>query len=190
MDLKKLIVCTMLCSCFPALSTAQSLFHSAKYQDLVSDRTAIGIGDSLTVLIVENSKAESETDQRNDRKSNVSIDASLDDNAHSAALGFGNNYENGGQVTRSGNLLGRVSVTVTGVLPSGNFRIEGKQSIRINREEQVITIHGFVRPKDILPDNFIYSYRISDARISYDGQGPLGREKPQGIIMRVINWFF
>lgn len=174
----------------PVAAQGQSLYEESTYTDLAADHRAQQVGDSLTILIVESAQAESATDQRTDKSTGFGASASVNDEDHSAEFSVNGEYENGGEVVRTGNLVGRVTVTVQEVSPSGRMHVHGRQSIRINNEEQLIVIEGDVRPEDVRSDNMVFSSRIANADITYDGDGPLGREKRPGVILRVINWMF
>src|SRR5690606_1674482 len=58
-----------------------------------------------------------------------------------------------GSTTRGGSLNARMTAQVVDVLPNGNLLIEGRQTIIVNEEEQIIVVSGIVRPQDIAPDH-------------------------------------
>ena len=60
-------------------------------------------------------------------------------------------------------------------LPNGNLLVKGRREIRIDDELKVIEFSGVVRAWDIQPDNTIESELVADARVSYQGSGPLTR---------------
>jgi flagellar L-ring protein precursor FlgH len=62
--------------------------------------------------------------------------------------------------------------------------------ITINGEEQTIKISGIIRTSDIQPDNSVYSYNISDANISFKGNGIVSRVQEPGWITKVFHWLF
>ncbi len=71
------------------------------------------------------------------------------------------------------------------------MRIEGKQKIMINGEEQEIIISGLVRNRDVAPDNTILSTFVADAEIAFMGTGIVAdKNSPPGIITRLFNWLF
>jgi flagellar L-ring protein precursor FlgH len=57
------------------------------------------------------------------------------------------------------------------VLPGGQLRIAGVQSLTVNEELQTVRLEGLVRPVDISDGNVVQSTRIADARITYLGEG-------------------
>lgn len=93
-----------------------------------------------------------------------------------------------GTTTRKGNLTASISAVITEVLPSGNFRVEGKRVVTINNEDQILVIKGIVRPVDINFDNTISSKLIADAEITYVGKGIIADEQSVGWATRVLGW--
>ena len=84
---------------------------------------------------------------------------------------MGGDFDGGGRTQRTSRLLTTVSVTVREVLPGGQLRIAGAQSLTVNEELQTVTLEGLVRPADISDGNVVLSTRIADARITYLGEG-------------------
>jgi flagellar L-ring protein precursor FlgH len=68
--------------------------------------------------------------------------------------------------------------------------ISGSRLITINGEDQLITISGVIRPSDVRPDNNVYSYNISDAKIVFDGSGMIDRAQKPGWLTRLFHWLF
>jgi len=102
----------------------------------------------------------------------------------------GDNFRGGGSTTRGGSLNARMTAQVVDVLPNGVLRIEGRQTIIVNGEEQVIVVSGLVRPQDIKPDNTVLSTFVADATITYQGTGPIGDKQQPGLLTRLLNWLF
>ena len=73
---------------------------------------------------------------------------------------------------------------------NGNLVIDGSKVVEINEEKEIIKITGIVRPEDIGTNNTIYSYKISDANITYSGKGVADRGRRPGIFARIFNVLF
>ena len=75
------------------------------------------------------------------------------------------------------------------VIPSenGNFLIEGKRSVTVNNEEQLMVLTGTIRPSDVNYNNTINSSLIADASITYSGEGVIADEQRAGWMMRVLS---
>ena len=167
---------------------ADSLYSKATYTGLIGDKKAFRVGDSLTILVVENSTASTTTGLSTSEDFDVSAFAG--DNAKESKLGVngGVQYDNGGKVARTGKLLARVTVTVHEVLSTGELRVQGKQEIIINEERQFISVEGNIRPDDIDNNNVAISTRLANSKIIYDGDGVVGG-KP-GVITQFFKWLF
>lgn len=169
---------------------AQSLYKPTTYQGLVTDNRARKIGDTITVMVVEAASASSSTDSQTDGSSKFSAGISSLKRNHSGSLSLNRGYTNGGQITRSGKLLARVTVTIKNITASGDYQVEGKQVISINKERQTISITGIVNRNTIKADNTVMSNYLADMRVVYDGKGPLGKDKKPGLLIRFFRIFF
>jgi flagellar L-ring protein precursor FlgH len=159
------------------------------YHGLAEDRRAHRIGDTLTVLVVETSRASAaaNTDSSND----VSLSGGLRTNSHnrSGALTLSGSDSGTGQTTRTGQVQAQLAVRVVGVDPvADTLQIHGEQSVVVNGETQHIAINGAVRPEDISSANTILSNRISEANIEFTGRGDVSAPQRRSIIYRVTKW--
>lgn len=169
---------------------AKSLYHPNSYEGLVTDNRAHKVGDTITVLVMEEASALSATDSSNDGSTSFSADVSSTKRDHSGKLSLKRNYENGGEITRTGKLLARVTVTVTGVTSSGDYRVEGAQIITINKEKQTISVTGVVNKNSIRDNNTVMSTYLADMNLVYDGKGPLGKDRKPGLLVRILRMLF
>lgn len=171
-----------------SIATADSLYDESSYRPLVSDKRAHLPGDSLTVLIYENSSATTTADTALQRKSDVGLQANIDQNNHNLGVTSNNDFDGGGTVQRSGQLLATITARVTQVAPNGDLLIAGEQEVEVNSDQQRIHVEGRVRPLDISENNTVMSYRIADAKISYVGAGDLANHQRPGILSRFFSW--
>ena len=178
---------------------------------LWDDRGALGamftnakarrVGDIVTIRIVESSSATNKATTKTDRS--TSLSAGLDsffggEKRYSGDSPFfnpfgkisgniGSDFEGGGATQRSGDLTAYLTASVVDVLPNGNLIIEGNREVRVNHENQLITLTGMVRPRDISSDNVIQSTYVADARISYSGTGVVNDRQKPGWLVRVLD---
>ncbi|MBL4733715.1 MAG: flagellar basal body L-ring protein FlgH [Rhizobiaceae bacterium] len=161
-------------------------FWNAKDGVYFRDSRAYEVGDILTVRIVMNERAKFKN--RSDRDTSVSggvkADTDFSLGTHIAkkltadATGtLDTKLERGGTVNRSEVLKLSVAAVVIEAAPNGNLYVHGTQEIRVNHEMRVLTVQGFVRSKDILPDNTIAYDKIAEARISYGGNNTRNQKK-------------
>ncbi|MBI5063029.1 MAG: flagellar basal body L-ring protein FlgH [Desulfatitalea sp.] len=159
------------------------------------------VGDILTIKIVENSSATNKASTNTDRSSSMSAGMeaffNLEKNypadqpffnPFSAVRGsIDSQFEGAGATQRSGALSAYMTAQVVEVLPNGNLIIEGNREVRVNAENQMITLTGMVRPRDITSDNVIQSTYIADARIAYSGTGVLNDRQRPGWFTRIMD---
>jgi flagellar L-ring protein precursor FlgH len=172
---------------------------------LFVDTKAKNVGDIITVVINETatstqsattdtSKA-AETDMSWESflglPSNLGIQNFLGSGAQfdprvKAALSRSN--KGAGNTSRKGDLTATVTAVVTHVYPNGNFAIEGKRSVTVNHEEQIMVLRGVIRPVDVDFDNSISSRLIANASISYSGEGVVADEQRVGWVSRALSY--
>ena len=168
---------------------------NAKPRSIFTDRRAIEIGDIVTILLMEYSQGSNES------STNTGVEQLFEGSSAGTGLadvipsfglkaGFSNDSKGGGGTSRQGSLKGKLSARIVEILPNNNVRIEGQRKVIINGEEQVTILTGIVRRDDIEADNSIYSYLVSDAAISYRGNGSVESASKPGILTRAINWLF
>jgi len=170
-------------------ATAANLYAGGGWPAMASDRIALQAGDSLTVLVYENSSASNSA--RNNSGRNSRIDGSIRAGSHldeTAGLGLSGNFANNAQTDRSGRMVAQLSVVVDEVLPGGDLHVSGGQVLRINGERTDIRVRGRVRRADIMANNTILSTRLADAEIAYDGHGFVSRGSRPGLASRIFNF--
>jgi flagellar L-ring protein FlgH len=162
---------------------------------MFADRIARGVGDIVTIQIVENTTASAVAGTNTKSEYGASLSAS-----GTGALDFipllsgdgaaKSEHKGDGRTTRQGRLYGTVTARVVEVLPNGYLRLEGQKSVVINGERQLTILSGVVRTDDITPDNTVRSDLIADAEITFKGKGALANSERPGIIARVFDWLF
>ena len=161
-------------------------------RSLVSNSKACRVGDIVTILIVEESSANATAKTDANNKSEVSGGPGLGflDVLTSWGLNTENKYTGDGRTQRTGNLQAEITVRIVEVLHNGDYQLAGQRMVDINGERQLIEISGSCRARDIRPDNTIYSTYIADARIAYNGTGPVNASSEPGVITKLVNWLF
>ena len=163
---------------------------------LFSDHRACGVGDIITIEIVEIASASNEasTDIKKDQSGSLSLSQGTGFLDFIPVGGFTNSMKNDysgeGKTSRKGNLKAKITARITQVLPNGNLLIEGSRIVDVNGEKQTTILTGIIRPQDITPKNTIYSYNIADAQISYKGRGTIDTAQRPGLLARLLNWIF
>ena len=162
------------------------------------------IGDIVTVMVEESSKATNEASTDTQRVSEFSAQVEkflglqegypkedIDFNPFGKIkAGLDSTFKGKGATKRSGKLDAKITARVVEVLPGGNLRIRGFRQVMINNEAQLITLTGIIRPRDISVDNVVRSSRIADARITYNGIGVVNDRQRPGWLARLFDVIF
>jgi flagellar L-ring protein precursor FlgH len=158
------------------------------YHGLAEDRRAWRIGDTLTVVVVETSRASAaaNTDSSNDVRLAGSVRGTHDN--HTGSIGLSGSDTGAGQTTRSGALQAQLAVRVVSIDQVGALIVHGEQAVVVNGETQHIALDGAVRPEDISSGNTILSNRISEARIEFTGRGDVSAPQRRSILYRITKW--
>jgi flagellar L-ring protein precursor FlgH len=170
---------------------AQSLYDESRFQPLTADRRALGVGDTLTVLVFENASASQSADTVTEKNGGVNLAAGVSgatNRNYGVRVSTGDEFTGKGRIQRSGRLAASITVTVTEVLANGDLRVGGKQQIVVNGETQLLQLAGRVRPVDINDGNTVASTRLADAEITYVGDGILAEKQRQGVLTRFLSW--
>jgi len=167
------------------LSTARNDFLSVS---LYADHRARHVGDIVTIIVIESSKATKSAATQTSKKSESSGSLSdlfgLGGLPMSMGANAGSGYSGTGSTSRSGSMEAKISAIVMQVLPNGNLVLEGTRQVTVNDDVQTITVTGIVRPKDVGANNSVLSIYLADAQIKYVGDGPTA-QRP-GIITRIL----
>jgi flagellar L-ring protein precursor FlgH len=137
---------------------------------LYQDPKASRIGDLLTVLIMEDSKASQASTTERGKQAGVDFTSSgaLDKLPQLSANGQ-TSYKGDLKTNRTTAVKATVTATVTSIYPNGNLLIEGQKNATVNGEILEVSVKGVVRPMDIQSGNVINSDYIADSHIVYKG---------------------
>jgi flagellar L-ring protein precursor FlgH len=172
-----------------------SLFNGALVQDLYNDSKPHGIGDIVTVMLDENTKAAKSADADLSKSNNSTLDpimmggqpVNIGSYDLSYELNNDNNFEGNASANQSNSISGSITVEVTDVLANGNLVIRGEKWLTLNTGDEYIRLSGTIRPDDISYENTIDSTRISNARIRYAGTGTNQDMQEPGFLARFFN---
>lgn len=183
-------------------SAGNASLWNGSTRSLVGDQRAQNRGDILTVVIEIDDRAEMSNSSGRSRSGEEELgisglfgipqrlDESLPEGASSDEL-IGTNssstFKGSGNISRRDKLTLRVAATVIESLPNGVLHIQGSQEVRVNAEMRVLTVSGFVRPRDIDRNNEIDYDRIAGARISYGGEGLISSAQRPRIGQQVVD---
>jgi len=162
-----------------------------------SNHKAYKEGDTVMVLIVESAQASQSASTKTQKDGSVSGGLGNSLSAPFTAgggqwvgMGASERQNGAGNNARSGSLKATVSATITKILANGNMEIKGNRMVTVNDEKESIEVSGTIRPTDISPDNAVFSTAMADARIVYEGKGPLGEKASPGLLTRILDWLW
>lgn len=167
-------------------------FDKYKNSSLYTDIKAHGVGDIVTILIIESTTGSQQSNLKASGKSSLKADGSVTGNLTSvlpllgASSSFENSQTNQAGTAQKDGLTGKLTAVVTEILPNGNLKVQGRRRLEVNGESYLLDVKGLVRPKDIASDNMVFSYNLANVEIAYKKDGFL-RSKP-GIIARWSTW--
>jgi len=174
-------------------ASAQSDLTAAS---LFADRRARQVGDIVTILIVEFSSATSQATTSSQKESDHGVSATGGQKTQTYMPLYGlrgqikNGFDNEAETTRQGSLKGKITARIEEITETGNFVISGSREVIVNGEKESTVISGIVRPEDISGYNTVYSYNISDLKISYKGAGVVHKGQRPGLIDKIFGWIF
>ncbi|NWF88856.1 MAG: flagellar basal body L-ring protein FlgH [Ignavibacteriaceae bacterium] len=165
------------------------------YYSLFADQKAGQIGDAITIIVVESSLASNNAEKNTGKSSDLGLGVSgsvsgTDIPNVDAKIGTNNEFNGNGSTKTTGVIQTKISATIDSVLSNGNLVISGNKKLNINGEEQIISIKGVVRTTDVRPDNSVLSYNISNAEISFEGNGLIQDSQSPGWLTKFLHWIF
>jgi len=168
--------------------SAKSLYIHNISPPLVSDIRARSVGDIVTVVVLESSRATNASTNSSSKDQSLRGSISGGSLAEDGNLSFGGGFTGRGAIERRGEMVAQLSASVTQVLPNGDLLIEGAQQLVLNGDLTTIKVRGRIRQFDIASDNRILSSRIADAEIDYDGKGFVSRSAKPGLVSRIFRF--
>lgn len=162
-------------------------------QSWLSDRRDYHLGDIVTVLVDEYTltSLDKEVNATENRQRTLGFGL----NTPSSNKSFGINSNNGNQSRNSGldartnRLTTEMSARVVAIAPNGVMQLKGNKIIKVEESKVNLVLTGWVRVQDVAPDNSVQSFRMADADLDYQAEGPLGKAK-SGIIGKLLGAFW
>lgn len=165
-------------------------------QSWTSDRFRLGVGDIVTVVIHDQTLASATTNNSASDKRGKNLDFSVKppdaptkaSMAIAAKAGFNNNGDSKqtGEATRNNIFASTLSARVIAVSPTGMLQIRGRKMVNVDKNQQEVTLTGWIRPQDIdIGSNEVESSRVADADIQVSQKGGLGKPK-SGLLSKVV----
>ena len=180
--------------------TNGSIWQSASIP-LTEDGKARRLGDIVTIVITENASASKQATTATGRSSEISagipnllglekagiLTKNFADLSNLINASASSSFDGSGSTTRRESLSATITAKVVDVLPNSNLEIEGRRNVKVNNEDQIVTVKGVIRQRDITAENTINSIYVADAQITYSGEGIISDRQRPGWLMNVID---
>jgi len=174
-----------------------SIYNVASARMLFQDKKALRIGDIITVVLSESTRATKTADTELSKDTSVNTtpptllgnipDIGMGTTDLGITITSANAFKAETDSAQSNLLNGIITVTVQKIYSNGNLAIKGEKWITLNQGSEYIRISGLIRPEDIDKDNQVVSTKVADARIYYGGSGPLAEANEEGWLGRFFN---
>ena len=162
-------------------------------QSWLSDRRDFHLGDIVTVLVDEYTltSLDKEVNATENRQRSLGLGVSTPTSNKTFGINSnnGNQSQNSGLDARTNRLTTDMSARVVAIAPNGVMQLKGSKIIKVEESKVNLVLTGWVRVEDVAPDNSVQSFRMADADLDYQAEGPLGKAK-SGIIGRLIGAFW
>ena len=166
------------------------------------EQEKIGVGDLVTIIIREDKTFRSDSRLKSDKE--WKLDAELkkwfrfDGLTHlltqdfaggtpGAELDFSSEYQGRGKVDRKDSLVTRIQAKVIDVKPNGNLVLEARKRITVDEEDQIATLSGICRSKDVTAQNTVLSTQVADLEIGITHTGAARDAARRGWAMRLFD---
>lgn len=172
--------------------------------NLFSDHIARKVNDIVHVIIVEQTEAfgEAKTSTTTESSSKAGMPNAFGLLAAFAAKNtffdvspmlqteLSRSFAGDGATSRKGSLKAEISARIIELLPNKHYRIEGRQHITVNNEEQYLVVQGIIREEDITPNNTVLSTNIADQKTWYTRRGILAEKQRPGWLGPIFDIFW
>jgi len=164
--------------------------------DMVADYKARRVDDVVTLVVFENTTAQSTGDVSTSRATTTSAAiTALPGKLKTSGVSplFGSNSSNQlagkGETSAGSNVTTTLSARVIALLANGNMVVEAERRVDINSQHETMVVRGVLRPGDVGPDNTAPSTALANLEIELKGKGVVSDSivRPNPII-RTLLW--
>ena len=166
------------------------------FTDLSSDYKARNVGDTVTLIVSEQTAAQSTGDVNSQRSFQTSsaitaLPGKLKVGGVNPLFGANSStaLKGQGETSAGSNLTTKLTGRVIALLPNGNLIVEAERNVQINSQHETMLVRGVLRPGDIGPANTAPSTSLANLEIELKGKGvvtdSIARPNP---IMRALLW--
>jgi flagellar L-ring protein precursor FlgH len=181
----------------PEAGTLGSLYlPNGAFTDMVADYKARRVDDVVTLVVFENTTAQSTGDVNTSRATTTSAAiTALPGKLKTGGVNplFGANASNQlagkGETSAGSNITTTLSARVIALLQNGDMVVEAERRVDINSQHETMVVRGVLRPGDVGPNNTAPSTALANLEIELKGKGVVSDSivRPNPII-RTLFW--
>lgn len=161
----------------------------------------VGVHDLITIIVREDKTSVTDSKSQSDKDWKVTsgLDKWFRLNLHDQLVAqtfpdspgpefdFKSNYSGKGKIDRKDSFTMRITASVIDVKPNGILVIEARKKIKIDEEEQVITLTGMCRSDDVTAQNTVLSTQLADLELRAEHDGAVRDAERRGFIKRLVD---
>jgi len=176
-------------------ATLGSLWYpGAAYSELSTDYKARNLGDTVTLVVVEKTAAQSTGDVNGQRTFQTSsavtaLPGRIKVNGVNPLFGANSSTQLKGQgeTSKGSDVTTSLAGRVIALLPNGNLVVEAERHVVINSEHETMVVRGVLRPGDIGPNNTAPSTSLANLELELKGKGVVSDSIRQpNPVMRIL----
>jgi flagellar L-ring protein precursor FlgH len=177
----------------PPPAASGSIFNvNAGYAALVEGHRARQVGDTLTILLMEQTTTSKAVGTKTDRNGGFGLTPPSQGpfafaSPEALKASGQSSFKGQGNTTQTNSLVGEVGVTIVEVRPNGTALVRGEKRMLLSQGNEWVQFSGIVRLSDVDGQNRIRSGQVADARIEYTGNGSIQRAGREGWLSRLFN---
>jgi flagellar L-ring protein precursor FlgH len=164
---------------------------------LYTDNLASQVGDSLTVLITDQSSFTKKGDRQIEKTTASSGSANLESIVADVNIPVGSltqessrTFEGSNKYTSTRQFADSITVTVVDRLPNGNLVVAGRSLRRVAGEDVDTMLTGIVKAEDISEANTVPSNRVSHLSLYYETSDDSDAYLKHGWLNRILNYLW
>jgi len=177
---------------------AESLWEHREERSayLYRDRAARAEGDTVTILVEEQTSFQEQGERQLQKGSSASAQASASAGGDEwftpvdVSEDSSRQFQGSSSYTRSRSFEDSISASVIDVLPNGHLVVAGRSERDVAGERAITTVTGVVNPDDIAGGNTVSSRRVSHLELNYETEGVSNRFLRMGFLNRIFNYLW
>jgi flagellar L-ring protein FlgH len=171
-----------------------SLWANGYHSNLFRDLKARYVNDVVTIRVIETTQAVASADAKNARSTSTTagfdnlfgLEKAIKELPTMVSGKGDSSFEGKGSTSRATTLETSLTARVKEVLPNGYLLVEGKREVRVNNENQIVSLTGVVRPEDISSNNTVLSSAVAQMSVQVQGRGAVSQPIKPGWLYRIL----